>query len=472
METKNVRFRQVILWGIPLVLVVLIVLSYFSESQRLLGWKTYTSSNSGLVFDSVTSFAFDQEGRTWIGTYQGLNVLNEDDWDAYTTSNSGLTNNEILSLAIDPTGAVWIGTDGAGVVVFDGETWTSYTEANSELVGSDIKALAIDPNGNVWAGTDGNGINFFDGNRWVNYQVEDSPGLNRNYIEDIAIAPDGKVWVVQATNHYEDAGISVFDGENWSTVRTNPLYRFSSIAIAPNGIVWAGTMNHGVGFYAVNRWRNHRAGSSELISDQIEDICIDPKGQVWVATFARGISVFDGTAWRSDLAAKSGRVTDFVKVIAADPDGNIFIGGSHRGVGVLNPEQKITVSLPQSTLRDYLYAPVSIFYTGYVLILLWVIVIHDVKPALVGIGGWVLSLILFGPPVFPFHYIPSESYFLNPAFFTSALGTLGALGFSLLSNTNPIRKKKMFLGMWIGLALGFVISIIIAFMWMIAGIMQ
>jgi cytochrome c-type biogenesis protein CcmH/NrfF len=70
--------RKIILWGIPILLVGLVIACAVLESTfqeaRQVAWTAYTTENSRLVDDNVHAIAFDEQGRAWIGTYCSLGV--------------------------------------------------------------------------------------------------------------------------------------------------------------------------------------------------------------------------------------------------------------------------------------------------------------------------------------------------------------------------------------------------------------
>jgi len=147
---------------------------------------------------------FDNNGNVWFGT--GIGVLKFDGvtWNHFSSVNSGLPNDTITSLAVEPNGNVWIGTYNAGLVMFDGLTWTQFLPSNSGLKSKQIRSLTISPAGELWIGTqtdDFSGFNLvrFNGANWFSYDVTDNIFPNSHgfklSVEEIEFAPNGSIWL-------------------------------------------------------------------------------------------------------------------------------------------------------------------------------------------------------------------------------------------------------------------------------------
>ena len=116
---------------------------------------------SNLLFDVLV----DGDGRVWMASNNGINVLTPDydrasgtlrheAWRVYTTFD-GLPSNEINTFEIDDNGNLWVGTEGGlARIGADGETDLIFTQSNSGLIDNRIKGLTFDPDrGELWIGT-------------------------------------------------------------------------------------------------------------------------------------------------------------------------------------------------------------------------------------------------------------------------------------------------------------------------------
>jgi ligand-binding sensor domain-containing protein len=172
-----------------------------------ISWTAYS-----LNYD-IISIAIDGTGAKWIGT-NGGGVAKFDDatWIVFSSSNSDLPYNWVSSIAIDSNGSKWIGT-GAGLAKFDGTEWSVYTTMNSGLPYDGCGPIVIDESGNKWIGTAFKGLAKFDGTEWTSYDTSNS-GLPNNQISSISIDDSGNVWI--GTGY----GLAVFSGGN-SAIKMN-----------------------------------------------------------------------------------------------------------------------------------------------------------------------------------------------------------------------------------------------------------
>lgn len=114
-------------------------------------------NNSKLTTNTITKLLFDEANNTiWIGTYLGGLLkwdLTIDTMVLYTSSNSGLTDNYITTLALDSSGRLFIGTHQTGVNVFYNDNWSYYTNDDIPGLGNNITALEIAPNNKCLIGS-------------------------------------------------------------------------------------------------------------------------------------------------------------------------------------------------------------------------------------------------------------------------------------------------------------------------------
>jgi ligand-binding sensor domain-containing protein len=154
-------------------------------------WYFYTTGNSGLPDNYVTSIVIDDAGKKWIGTDQGgVAVFDNSNWTVYNTSNSGLHNNQVISIAIDQYNVKWIGTT-YGASSYDGDDWETFIFQG--LTRNVVKDIAVDINNIVWFGT-GNGLGRYDRNEWTWHTIDNS-GLPMNYIMCLAVDNDNTKWI-------------------------------------------------------------------------------------------------------------------------------------------------------------------------------------------------------------------------------------------------------------------------------------
>jgi hypothetical protein len=101
---------------------------------------------------NVGGVAFDERGRLWFASRQGVGVLEKDKWTLYT-GDDGLPYNDFTTLALGPNGVVWFGTT-KGAIRFDGKNW-SYRQGKRWLPDDNVRSIAIAADGTAWFATKG-----------------------------------------------------------------------------------------------------------------------------------------------------------------------------------------------------------------------------------------------------------------------------------------------------------------------------
>ena len=183
--------------------------------------------------------------------------------------------------------------------------WTSYTYAGP------IRDLA-QGGGLLWAATDG-GLVVWDGaGAAARFNVEH--GLPANRVTSVAIGPDGAVWAGTV------AGLGRYDGRAWQTFTTAdglPAEAIRDLAVDRAGIVWAATAA-GLARYD-GQWRVYSAGGllSALPSDDVAALAVDRANRLWVAT-AGGLARLEGGRWTT--VGDAGRPVEPIRALSAGPD--------------------------------------------------------------------------------------------------------------------------------------------------------
>jgi ligand-binding sensor domain-containing protein len=164
-------------------------------------WHQYNVAYSGIISDSITAVNEDTTGHIFIGTLNGLSVVEGINWFNYTTANSGLPSNRIRCIHANDT-SMWMGTDNGLVKwTYGSPTWTVYNAANTgNGLGSNmINDVFQDTSGTYWIATE-QGVTRFDGSTWTKYtQLSTSNGLGSDQIN--AISQDGNGHLLVATDY-------------------------------------------------------------------------------------------------------------------------------------------------------------------------------------------------------------------------------------------------------------------------------
>ncbi len=265
------------------------------DSYQMRWYRPDPDDDHALSGASVYAIHEDGEGRFWIGTNLGLNLMDRRTgrFERYRHSPddpSSLCSDIVKDINHDARGHVWICTtqgvnrfvagrleridapagrrmDGDGKVAVDrkGIVFVAFSNGGlfrcvdkgalkpvEGLDGVRVNALCPSLDGALWVGTNAGILVIEDGrHRWIANRPGESMPLTDNQVTDLAQGPLGSIWI--ATNQ----GLT---------------------RIMPNGT-----------FQRVH----HQPGEGHLGSDRILDLYCDSDEILWVATLETGIQYFD-----------------------------------------------------------------------------------------------------------------------------------------------------------------------------------
>ena len=293
-------------------------------------WHQYNVAYSGIISDSVTAVNEDTTGHIFIGTLNGLSVVEGINWFNYTTSNSGLPSNRIRCIYSNDS-SIWMGTDN-GLVKwnFGSPTWTVYNAANTgNGLGSNIiNDVFQDTSGTYWIATE-QGITRFDGSAWTKYtQLSTSNGLGSDQIN--AISQDGNGRLLVATD-YGFSTVPLNNLSSWTLYYSfnsglnqsifNDVYyddlRMTVILASTQGVhMWDGSGSTG--------FVNFDYTNTGLTTNNIKLLHSDASG-VW-SGFTGGVFEFSGGAQNLLNTANSGMPSQTVNDISKDDFGRLVVG--------------------------------------------------------------------------------------------------------------------------------------------------
>ncbi|SEP93187.1 Signal transduction histidine kinase [Lachnospiraceae bacterium NE2001] len=154
---------------------------------------------------SIRDIIRDKNGNIWLATYRRYGIVKYAPNGNITSYNkaSGLLSNMINSIYELNNGNIAIGTeDGISIINKSGVVIQSYTYENG-LESTNIISLYQNEDGLIYAGSDGGGLYTIDGDEISNYTDDD--GLNSNVVSAITKADNG-LWI--GTNN----GLAYYDG--------------------------------------------------------------------------------------------------------------------------------------------------------------------------------------------------------------------------------------------------------------------
>ena len=327
------------------------------------------STPGGLPSNSVLCVAVSPSGGLWAGTAdKGIARIKADGgYRRALTSFDGLPSDRVQAIYVHGD-SVWVGTSG-GVALFtesptSGQVVLRRSDSNAStggsLVADNIFAFQ-QVKDTLWCGTSG-GLSVFAGGAWINRAATLSVSVRALVVHQDTLwagtsaGPqryDSGVFTAVALGHVGSSvalhssggvlysGSGSTGGYRYSGVDWNPLgasglpgVRFSSLATAPDGRIWAGS-DGGLARYeaAANAWTPFISAGPAASGSQ--RAVADARG-VWIATgnFSppSGVSGtvlhHDGQAWSALTSASTNGSLQPSSVfsILSDRDGKIWMG--------------------------------------------------------------------------------------------------------------------------------------------------
>jgi diguanylate cyclase (GGDEF)-like protein len=334
------------------------------DGYRFRRYQAVPGAAGALPNNSVQALYGDPRGRLWIGTDSGLARYDRerDRFTPYSSHAGDVSRAGVSSIVTDGTDGLWVGTPN-GLAHFD-IVHGRYTEFRpggpgaAALARSSILSLLRDENGVLWIGTaDG----LFRGDpsgdptekSFTEISLPSSSGAAPSVM---SLCGDslGHLWI--GTNSHgalvldlasgavrevrESAPVTMPSGER-TTLHDEQVQR---IVEASPGVMWLGTLAHGIVAVDARSFKTHRithdvAIPTSLADDAVAALFRDRSGVMWVGTNT-GINQTDPT--RSGVmtfysaSSHKGRLADDVVSVLAAPDGPLWLGLYRLGVDVFD----------------------------------------------------------------------------------------------------------------------------------------
>lgn len=118
-------------------------------------WTTYNSGDYGRCVIQHSN------GSIWLASTSRLTKLEAGLLTDFTTSNSEIPDDDVSSLAEDTLGNIWLGTVSGGVAKYDGASFEIFNMSNSTLPDNYIETIDISNYNTPWVGTNDGGLAGF-----------------------------------------------------------------------------------------------------------------------------------------------------------------------------------------------------------------------------------------------------------------------------------------------------------------------
>ncbi len=349
-------------------------------------WKTYRHDEDNpqsISNDEILIINEDQQGRIWVGTEDGLNVLDPETevFTSFLTDKNdpyAIKGKAVLSICIDDQQKIWVGTWGGGVNLLIESENSDLSKARfrqfyptPDLGAKNIWKVYQDRQQRYWVGSRGAGLflmnvpealaeNTADKNIHPSFyqykydNAKDKESISNDHLEDIYHDVRGNLWIgtTNGLNCIYSRELNKAFKEN----DQNPRLKFHVYTKNPNnissinnnnvntifeddqGLLWFGTYS-GVSQY---NWFTNQFEVFNIVDDisktpNTQNLYVDKKGVIWFGFGDSGILKYDVQKNEQKLFdLKDGSLKDNYVYTLYSPDHEHLYIGTEKGVIVLN----------------------------------------------------------------------------------------------------------------------------------------
>jgi ligand-binding sensor domain-containing protein/signal transduction histidine kinase/CheY-like chemotaxis protein len=331
------------------------IYSFEKKSPKLVHFVKNNNDKNSLINNNVRKIICHKNGSLWIGTQDGLSILNPYTYQFTTYQHdaanaNSLSQNSIHNIFQDKNGSVWIGTyfGGVNVVYAVNTPFTIYQNSvnNSSLSSNVISTIVEDNKQNLWIGTEAGGLNYFNraNQQFTVYKnsINNKNSLSSNLVKDIAIDKDQNLWIATSLGglnffNTKTQTFKVFEGnknDNNSVASEN----VNCLLINKQNKLFIGT-TIGLNIYDINtqKFSFIPSAGKTYINKFINTFFEDKKGSIWIGT-PIGIYVYHNSKLHfKTFKDNSGNTFTYgINCFQQDSKGNMWVGTYHSGLALIN----------------------------------------------------------------------------------------------------------------------------------------
>ncbi|WP_422359498.1 two-component regulator propeller domain-containing protein [Reichenbachiella sp.] len=287
---------------------------------------THFTVEDGLLGNHISTI-FPKDSSVYVGTLNGLNVIEENQINSIPAFEEDIINDVI----VDDFGILWVGTE-RGIIRYNKkESIYDFFSENDGLPGKRVVDLTFDEEGSLWVCTYEGGLVRFKAGIITNLTIKN--GLTSNQVHIVNRYKD-KIYIGT-----QDGNVNIFDGKKISQLALRKEFRNDVIRDIhfEEDEIWIANYR---GLVRINGGQQTYINeSSGLPNHNLRVIFKDSKGNIWLGSRNGGLIKYDpaGDHIVYDKSTYGGLLTNYVLSIDEDQEGNLLIGTNAGGLSVLSP---------------------------------------------------------------------------------------------------------------------------------------
>lgn len=330
---------------------------YYDETDEFFKYVNKPYDLKTLVNNTISSIYTDRTGLVWVGTLNGISMINPQqkfiNYQKRFGQENTLSGKSISGVYEDEFGDLWIGTNVSGLNKLDRKkdiySYYKYDENNeNSILSNNVWQVTGDKKGNVWVATK-EGLSKIDikTNKITNYvnDKENKNSLSNNDVREIFIDDKGLIWI--GTRN----GLDVFNPKNNTFTNLNHIIINSGINELfvrrifqdSKGNYWlaagwhSGLLKLDVKSKQIKVYNHNKEGKSFLSDNMVMGINEGLNGDIWVAT-TNGLNKIEyDTDQIISYKEKDGMGNSYAYGVLVDDIGNIWVS-TNGGISKLDVE--------------------------------------------------------------------------------------------------------------------------------------
>ncbi|GHT71393.1 hybrid sensor histidine kinase/response regulator [Bacteroidia bacterium] len=292
------------------------------EAKKYTRYQHSQSDPYSLPNNSIWIITEDRQKNIWIGTYSGkvcyVSLDEKNPFTTYFPLENGL-NHTLVSAFLEDRQNLWIGTEGGGINRMDKQSgkFTDYIRIDkmNGLSSNNIKSMVIDKNQNIWIATYNGGVNCYNPKnrqfKRLSSGVEKN-SLLTNDIKKIILEGDSGLWI---TYQLKRLFISFYSFKNKT---------FTHYNLSPHS-------NRLTSF-------NEKPSSKQYYNSYIFDIVRRRENQLWVLSREQIYLIDIKEQTMKSIEREDTTFMNF-SVFCSDDSGNLWIGTIGNGLVKYDPDR-------------------------------------------------------------------------------------------------------------------------------------
>ncbi len=302
------------------------------------------TKEQGLISNNVTTGLVESDNKIFVGTADGLSIINDGIIKNYAIPNKPVGSN-FISISTDEQNRVWLGTWEAGLSLYDSGYWTLLTDMDTNIL-STVRSTVFGPDSTIAFNTT-SGVAFYKKGIWEIYTRND--GVSGNDVRCGVFDNKGRYWAGTST------GICYFEHGVWKRFRKLnglPSEDTWSCGVDSKDNVWFGTTDGVVSF--VDDKIYDRTSETGFEKPDVRSIHVRDD-MIYFGTNDGNLMVYNGDKW-DIYSNKYLKTNKGILTITSDSSGALWLGTYGDGIIRINDGKvaKLTMSdgLPFDFVRS------------------------------------------------------------------------------------------------------------------------